>query len=125
MFTIADSLGAGNPFGALLSTRVDTAVFVCSFAWNFVLSAAISKLVFGRERRLSIQFFVSLGLTLLSSGLIEAFKVYGLDFSNPATMSLFSQIFGNPVFAFLYLALPFLFMIAIDLHLPKKLRLKL
>jgi hypothetical protein len=109
--------------GSFLSARAEVAVFVCSFAWNFVLSAIISRLIFARERRLSIQFFISLGLTIVSSALIEVFQGYGLDFSNPATVNLFSQIFGNSVFAFFYLALPFLLMVAIDLHLPKKLRL--
>ena len=82
----------------------------------FVLSALVSIVMFGRERRLTIQFLVSLGLTLAGSALLGLLQGVGLDLSNPSVLANpFNLLFGNVVFAFLYLALPFIFMVAVDL----------
>ncbi len=100
-----------------ISSGVDLAVFIFSFAWMFVLSAIISSLMFGKERRVSVQFLVSLGLTLLGSGLLELFKGAGLDLSNPGVLTFpLAGLFGNSLFAIFYLMLPFIFMIVIDLR---------
>jgi hypothetical protein len=123
--SIVTSLDAVNPFlASLLGSRVDLAVFVCSFAWTFVLSSIITSLIFGRERRISIHFFISLGLTVVSGALIDLLKGFGLDVSNPNLMipSFYPQIFNNSALSFLYLALPFFFMVAIDLKLFKKIK---
>ena len=117
--TVAYSLGS-----TWLASKIDLATFVCSFAWMFVLSSIISSLIFGKERRLSVQFFVTLALTLMSSGLLEALKGVGLDLSNPTAVlsNSYTQLFSNSIFAVLYLAVPYVFMVAIDLQLPKKLK---
>ena len=122
--SLVTSMGVVNPFlASLLNSRMDLAVFICSFAWTFVLSSIITSLIFGRERRLSIQFFISLALTIVSGALIDLFKGVGLDISNPHLMipSFYPQIF-NPAVSFIFLALPFIFMITIDLHLIKKIK---
>jgi len=76
--------------------------------------------MFGRERRLTIQFMVSLGLTLTGSALLGVLNLVGLDFSNPNTLSQpFTLLFSNVFFAFFYLALPFIFMVLVDLGLMK------
>jgi hypothetical protein len=76
--------------------------------------------MFGKERRLTIQFLVSLALTLTGSALLGLFHLIGLDLSNPSVLSQpFTILFGNVFFAFFYLALPFLFMVAVDLGLMK------
>jgi hypothetical protein len=119
--TIASSLhGIFSPVASLLSSNSATAVFICSFAWMFVLSALVSIIMFGRERRLTIQFMVSLGLTLTGSALLGALNLAGLDLSNPNVLSQpFTLLFGNVFFAFFYLALPFIFMLFVDLGLMK------
>jgi len=76
--------------------------------------------MFGKERRLTIQFLVSLALTLTGSALLGLLHVVGLDISDPGVLSQPSNLlFGNVVFAFFYLALPFIFMVAVDLGLMK------
>jgi hypothetical protein len=119
--TIAASLdGTIPPIALLLNSNSSTAVFICSFAWMFVLSALVSIIMFGRERRLTIQFMVSLGLTLTGSALLGVLNFAGLDFSNPNTLSQpFTLLFGNVFFAFFYLALPFIFMVLVDVGLMK------
>ena len=119
--TVAASLdGIILPLASLLNSNSATAVFICSFAWMFVLSALVSIIMFGRERRLTIQFMVSSGLTLTGSALLGVLNLAGLDFSNPNTLSQpFTLLFSNVFFAFFYLALPFIFMVLVDLGLMK------
>jgi hypothetical protein len=119
--SITFSLGGSIPaLASLINSKADLTIFICSFAWMFVLSSLISILVFGRERRLTIQFTVSLALTLTGSALLGLLHLVGLDLSNPNILSQpFNQLFGNVFFAFFYLALPFIFMVAVDLGLMK------
>jgi hypothetical protein len=97
-------------------------VFVCSFAWMFVLSAVISSLMFGRERRLSVQFLVSLALTFTGTGLLYLLtNVVGVNPADPSVLTNpFLPVFNNVVFSFFYLTLPFIFMVALDLRAATK-----
>ena len=119
--TVALSLDGYIPaLASLISSNVDLGVFICSFAWMFILSALISIIMFGKERRLTIQFMVSLALTATGSALLGLLNLAGLDPSNPTILSQPSTlIFSNVFFAFFYLALPFIFMVAMDLGLMK------
>src|SRR5665647_914768 len=119
--TLTTSLGGSIPvLASLINSNANIAVFICSFAWMFVLSSLISIFMFGKERRLIIQFLVSLALTLTGSALLGLLHVVGLDLSNPSILSQpFTLLFGNGFFAFFYLALPFIFMVAVDLGLMK------
>jgi hypothetical protein len=120
--TVAASLSGPVPLVASwLRSSSDLAGFICSFAWMFVLSAIVSQLMFGRERRLSVQFLVSLGLTLIGSLLVGLLSEAGLDVSNPNVLSNpFNAAFGNAPFAWFYLALPFIFMLLMDFRVSKK-----
>lgn len=126
LVTAATSLAGPMPIVASwLRSGTDLAGFICSFAWMFVLSAVVSQLMFGRERRLSVQFLVSLGLTLVGSTLVGLLGEAGLDLSNPGVLSdPFNALFGNPVFAWFYLALPFIFMLVVDFRGSKKAKKK-
>ena len=119
--TVTFSLGGSIPaLASLIDSKADLAIFICSFAWMFVLSSLISILMFGRERRLTIQFAVSLALTITGSALLGFMHLVGLDLSNPSVLSQpFTLFFSNVFFAFFYLALPFIFMVAVDLGLMK------
>jgi len=76
--------------------------------------------MFGKERRLTMQFLVSLALTLTGSALLSLVHLAGLDLSNPSVLSQpFTLLFSNVFFAFFYLALPFIFMVAVDLGIMK------
>jgi len=119
--TLASSFGGSIPALALwINSEANVTVFICSFAWMFVLSALISIIMFGKERRLTIQFSVSLALTLTGSALLGLLHLAGSDLSNPNVLSQpFTFLFGNVFFAFFYLALPFIFMVAVDFGLMK------
>ncbi len=119
--TVTTSLGGSIPIlASWISSEANVTIFICSFAWMFVLSSLISIIMFGKERRLTIQFLVSLALTLTGSALLGLLHVAGLDLSNPSFLSQpFTLLFGNVFFAFFYLALPFIFMVAVDLGLMK------
>jgi hypothetical protein len=98
-----------------LNSSAAVTTFICGFAWMFVLSAIVEVLMFGRERRLSIQFLVSLGLTAAGSAVLALLGQAGLDFANPNMLAIpFSGLFSNLYFSFFYLALPFIFMLVID-----------
>ena len=117
--TIAASLSKpASSLASALSGNIGVAVFICSFAWMFVLSSVISNLIFGKQRRIFIQFLISLALTLTASALFDAFKWAGWDLSNPKTLlsNRYAQAFGNGWFCALYLSVPFVFMIALDVH---------
>lgn len=116
--TIATALAGPTPMlASWLASGSGSAAFICGFAWMFVLSAIVSNLMFGRERRLSIQFLVSLGLTLAGSTVLALLGVAGIDLANPSVLSTpFTALFGNVLFAGFYLALPFLFMVAMDIR---------
>jgi hypothetical protein len=77
--------------------------------------------MFGRERRLSIQFLVSLALTAAGSAVLSLLSGAGVDLANPSVLSgPFTAVFGNAAFAFFYLALPFIFMLAMDWRYMQK-----
>jgi hypothetical protein len=120
--SVAVGLSGSVPIVALwLNTSSDLVVFICGFAWMFVLSAMVSTLMFGKERRLSIQFLVSLVLTIAGSTLLGALGGVGLDLSDPYMLSSpFTWIFGNGLFAGFYLALPFIFMLVLDIRALRK-----
>ena len=119
--TVATSFAvSAPPLAFWINSNTGAAIFVCSFAWMFVLSAIISIVMFGKERKLTMQFMVSLGLTVAGSALLGVLDVVGLDLSNPNVLSQpFTLLFGNVFFAFFYLALPFIFMLAVDLGIMK------
>ncbi len=119
--TVASSVGSSAPLlASWINSNANVPIFICSFAWMFVLSSLISIFMFGKERRLTVQFLVSLALTLTGSALLGLFHLVGLDLSNPIFLSQPSNmLFGNVFFAFFYLALPFIFMVAVDLGLMK------
>jgi hypothetical protein len=124
--TVASSVGGSVPFvAAWINSGADLAVFIFGFAWMFLLSAIMSTLMFGKERRLSIQFLVSLALTLTGSALLALVNAAGVNLANPGMFaSAFAVLFGNAFFAVFYLALPFIFMLAIDLRALKKRKIR-
>lgn len=120
--TVVVALNGTMPMVATwLGSSSAVTTFICGFAWMFVLSAIVQSLMFGKERRLSIQFLVSLGLTVAGSAVLGLLSWAGLDMSNPNVLSSpFTAVFGNAVFAGFYLALPFIFMLAMDYRAVRK-----
>jgi len=100
--------------GFWLSSRIDIVIFVYSFAWIFVLSSAIPGVILGKERGVLVQFFVCLTLTFLALITVDILESYGAASLNQ--LLGLSFMFNNLVIAALYLALPYILMVALDVR---------
>jgi hypothetical protein len=104
--------------GFWLSSRVDMVVFVYAFAWVFVLSSVIPSLLLGKEHGVLTQFVVCLTLTFLAFALLDFMELYAG--ASLAQLLSFSFIFTNPVLAALYLSLPYVVMIGLDVRARRR-----
>jgi hypothetical protein len=104
--------------GFWLAARVDMVVIIYAFAWTFVLSSVIPSLLLGKERGVLVQFFVCLTLTFLAFVLLDVLQNYAG--TSLAQLLSFSFLFNNPILAGLYLALPYIVMIGLDVHSRRK-----
>jgi hypothetical protein len=89
-------------------------VFIYAFAWVFVLSSIIPSIILGKERSVLAQFLVCLAITLSAFVILDAIDPTAL-YSAP-----YAQIFSNPIFALIYLSLPYIVMLGIDIYGRKK-----
>ena len=104
--------------GFWVASNVDMIVFVYAFAWTFVLSSLIPCLLLGKERGALVQFFVCLILTFLAFGLVDILEAnFG---SSLAQLFSFALVFSNPVLAALYLSLPYIVMIGLDVRARRR-----
>lgn len=101
-----------------LSTRIEMVVFIDAFAWVFVLSSVIPSYILGKERSTLVQFLVCLTLTLSSFVLLDILESLGWSISGWIQHSV--NFFTNPVFAMLYLALPYIVMVTLDYRSRKR-----
>ncbi|MBN1244454.1 hypothetical protein JXA31_02550 [Candidatus Bathyarchaeota archaeon] len=104
--------------GIWLASRVDMVVFVYAFAWTFVLSSVIPSLLLGKERGVLVQFFVCLTLTFLTFALLDVLQNYAG--TSLAQLLSFAFVFSNPLLAGLYLSLPYVVMIGLDVRLRRR-----
>jgi hypothetical protein len=100
--------------GFWLSSRIEMVVVIYAFAWVFVLSSAIPSLILGKERSVLVQFFVCLTLTFVAFVLMDILQSYAG--ASLAQLLSFAFLFNNPVLAALYLSLPYLIMIGVDVR---------
>ena len=100
--------------GFWITSRVDMIVFVYAFAWTFVLSSVIPCFLLGKERSALFQFFVCLALTFLAFMLVDVLEANAG--TSLAQLLSFAFVFSNPVLAALYLSLPYLVMIGLDVR---------
>jgi hypothetical protein len=104
--------------GLWLVARVDMVVFIYAFAWTFVLSSVIPSLLLGKERSVLVQFFVCLTLTFLAFVLLDVLQNYAG--TSLAQLLSFSFLFRNPLIAGLYLALPYIVMLSLDVRARRR-----
>jgi hypothetical protein len=98
-----------------LLTRAETIIFIYSFAWIFLLSSAIPSVILGKKRSISIQFLFCLALSLGSIWIKDLFPlVTGI----PIVDQIYSlvSLLTNPMIAGIFLLIPFVSMISLDLH---------
>lgn len=117
--TVVTALDIVMPsIGVWLSSRIDMVIFVYSFAWVFVLSSVIPSVILGKERSVLVQFFVCLVLTflaLIAVDLLETFAQASLN-----QLLGLSFVFNNLILAAIYLSLPYIFMLALDIKVRMK-----
>ncbi len=100
--------------GLWLTSRMDLVVFVYGFAWVFILSSAIPGIILGKERGVLTQFFLCLTLTSLAVVMVDILETYAA--LSMSQLLGFSYFFNNLVIASLYLVIPYVLMIALDIR---------
>jgi hypothetical protein len=117
--TIVASIGLVFPSASFwLTSRIDMIVVINAFAWVFVLSSVIPSIILGKERGVLVQFFVCLILTVVSFVILDTIQSVGGTSFEPLQGAAF--LFNNLFFAVLYLALPYIAMVAIDWYVKKR-----
>jgi hypothetical protein len=117
--TIVASIGLVFPTASFwLDSRVEMIVVINAFAWVFVLSSVIPTIILGKERSVIAQFFVCLILTVVSFVILDSIENVGGPLLDQLHGAAF--LFSNPFFAVLYLALPYIAMVAIDWYVKKR-----
>lgn len=102
-----------------LYSRLDMLIFIYAFAWVFLLSSVIPSVILGKERSVLVQFFVCLTLTFLAFIVEDTFAAYG---GQPFEQffSLGTILLYNPFFAGIYLLMPYVLMLMIDVRARRK-----
>jgi hypothetical protein len=104
--------------GTWLSSNVETIVFIYAFTWIFVLSSVIPSVILGKERSILIQYAVVLALTLIAFFMADILQaVAGIQVKQIFEAAAFLK---NPILAGAYLAIPYIFMISLDINSRKK-----
>lgn len=117
--TVVSGIGFLFPSaGFWLASRVDMIIFVYAFSWVFLLSSAIPSVILGKERGILLQFFVCLILTFTAFIILDTIENMGGPLINQLRGATF--LFSNPIFATLYLSLPYILMFTIDWRVKKK-----
>jgi hypothetical protein len=93
--------------------NIDLIAFVYAFTWIFVLSSVIPSLLLGKKRGILVQYILCLAIAVLAlsiQGLIVTFG--GITVAQLFSSALFVS---NPILAGIYLSIPYLFMLLIDI----------
>ena len=103
--------------GTWLNSNIETIVFIYAFTWIFVLSSVIPSVILGKERSILLQYAVVLALTLIAFFMADILQlVAGIQVKQILEAATFLQ---NPILAGVYLAIPYLFMIGLDVRSRK------
>lgn len=92
-------------------------IFVHAFAWVFVLASVIPSLLLGKKRSVLVQFFV-FALALVAFVVQDYVSVY-LSGQSQVLLGV-AFLLGNPLLAVIYLSVPYLFMVTIDVRARRK-----
>ena len=117
--TVTENINVFWPsIGTWLVSRMDMLVFIHAFAWVFLLSSAIPSVILGKGRGVLVQFFVCLTLTFSAFIVQDILTTYG----GKSIGQIFSleALFRNPFLATGYLAMPYVLMLAFDIHSRRK-----
>ncbi len=101
------------PASAWLNSNIEVIVFVYAFTWIFVLSSVIPSLILGKERSILPQYVLVLALTLLAFFMEDILALTGFQIQNLLDAATFLK---DPLFAGIYLSVPYILMIGLDLR---------
>ena len=109
--TVSSTLNGFLPLAsAWLSANIQMVSFAYAFSWIFLLSSIVPALILGKERSVLVQYFVCLTLTVLALSAENLLSTH----STIQTILGASVFLDKPVIAFVYLLIPFVFMISLD-----------
>ena len=111
--------GVWPSVGAFIIPRISMVTFIHAFAWIFVLSSVIPVIILGKTRSVLLQFFLCLTVTLVAVS-IEDILTHLMGTAPAAQMQSLSMWFQNPLVAGLYLSVPYVLMLYLDLRTRKK-----
>jgi len=114
VITTIETLGPSGT-STWLASRMQTVVFIHAFAWIFLLSSVIPSKVLGEERNVLAQFFFCLALTIVSIWMKDTLPLIAENPTADQVLSL-AGLFEDPLFATLFLALPYLLMLWLDIR---------
>lgn len=116
--TVINFVNISWPFaGSWLMSRADMIIFISAFAWVFVLSSAIPTVILGKERGILVQFLICLALTFMAFIARDILEAHiGLSLDHVLSWVVWLK---NPILALLYLSLPYVIMILIDVRARK------
>ncbi len=104
--------------GAWLGDNLSIIAFIYAFTWIFVLSSVIPSLILGKQRSILVQYIMVLTLTLIAFSIADILDAY-LNFKI-ADLYIAAEWLKNPLIAVIYLAIPYLFMIGLDIVSRRK-----
>jgi hypothetical protein len=109
------------PAAALwLNSNINTVVFVYAFTWIFFLTSVIPSILLGKERSILLQYFICLILAFLALSAQDLLLAYGgIQIEQVFNIATFLE---NPILAGLYLMIPYIVMLAIDIRSRRKRR---
>lgn len=103
-----------SSIGGWLNPRIDVIVFVHAFAWIFVLASMTPSVILGKGRSVLLQFIVCLTVTLAAVWFPDIFSlVVGREYVDQVLR--LAVWLENPWLAGLYLSIPYLMMLSVDL----------
>jgi hypothetical protein len=101
-----------------VTENIELVVFIYAFTWIFLLSSVIPSLLLGKKRSILVQYMVCLILAVLALSVQGLLLTYGgIEISQIFAAATF---LSNPFLAGLYLAVPYLIMLALDLRTKKQ-----
>ena len=100
-----------------LNTNIDLVVFIYAFTWIFVLSSVIPGMLLGKGRSVLLQYFVCLLIAILAFSIQDLLLTFGgVNIEDLLSTAIF---LNNSIVAGLYLIVPFIVMLGIDLRTRK------
>lgn len=100
--------------GLWITSNVQIIVFVYAFTWIFVLSSVIPQVILGNKGSVLAQYAIVLTLSLIALFMPDMLKSFaGIDVG---AVGNYAPFLTNPLIAGVYLSLPYLFMLGIDLR---------